>query len=158
MSLVESELLKRTVLTYMYIYPYLTISTTTLVAYHTQPLSSSLQNHCSASLFRSTRGTLSRRFAISHALFRSLRKLFHFSDVLVGLRVDCADMHFIVGDHCFLTGELLVAGKRLEVDFFVGKDGVPRVNLDILVEFTLLHFTDQFAMLYGNLVDKICPP
>ena len=67
-------------------------------------------------------------------------------------------MHFIVGDHCFLTGELLVAGKRLEVDFFVGKDGVPRVNLDILVEFTLLHFTDQFAVLNGNLVDKICPP
>ena len=66
-------------------------------------------------------------------------------------------MHFIVGNHCFLTGELLVPWNGLEVDFFVRKDRVPRVDLDILVEFTLLHITDQLAMLDCNLVDEICP-
>ena len=111
----------------------------------------SLQNHCISS-FRTFSG-----FAVSHAFFSSLRQLFHFSDVLIGLWIDCANMHFIVRDHCFLTGELLVAWNGLEVDFLVRKDRVPRIDLDILVEFTLLHFTDQFAMLDGHLVDEICP-
>ena len=111
----------------------------------------SLQNHCISS-FRTFSG-----FAVSHAFFSGLRQLFHFSDVLIGLWIDCSNMHFIVGDHCFLTGELLVAWNGLEVDFLVRKDRVPRIDLDILVEFTLLHFTDQFAMLDGHLVDEICP-